>query len=103
MHAPPTPAIYTLSSTTLFRSDEANECHRQPPATDPPASRHHRPLLPSPHPVRRRPPPVCAPNHRTRSVEHTSELQSPVHLVCRLLLEKTEDVQLNHRRAARDR
>src|SRR4051794_41852851 len=26
--------------------------------------------------------------HRTRSEEHTSELQSPVHLVCRLLLEK---------------
>src|SRR5713226_10173872 len=33
-----------------------------------------------------------APTHvcsaRTRSEEHTSELQSPVHLVCRLLLEK---------------
>src|SRR5690348_18045401 len=26
--------------------------------------------------------------HRVRSEEHTSELQSPVHLVCRLLLEK---------------
>src|SRR5947208_10352159 len=26
--------------------------------------------------------------HRTRSEEHTSELQSPDHLVCRLLLEK---------------
>src|SRR4051794_41757508 len=26
--------------------------------------------------------------HVTRSEEHTSELQSPVHLVCRLLLEK---------------
>src|SRR3989442_2499111 len=26
--------------------------------------------------------------HRTRSVEHTSELQSRPHLVCRLLLEK---------------
>src|SRR5438876_5906337 len=25
---------------------------------------------------------------KTRSEEHTSELQSPVHLVCRLLLEK---------------
>src|SRR5690348_18104784 len=29
---------------------------------------------------------VPAPDHR--SEEHTSELQSPVHLVCRLLLEK---------------
>src|SRR4051794_41705011 len=27
-------------------------------------------------------------NARVRSEEHTSELQSPVHLVCRLLLEK---------------
>src|SRR5690348_17783829 len=26
--------------------------------------------------------------HQARSEEHTSELQSPVHLVCRLLLEK---------------
>src|SRR5690348_17580799 len=28
------------------------------------------------------------PVERVRSEEHTSELQSPVHLVCRLLLEK---------------
>src|SRR6266487_7201138 len=28
------------------------------------------------------------PRSPTRSEEHTSELQSPVHLVCRLLLEK---------------
>src|SRR5690348_18083588 len=27
-------------------------------------------------------------DHLVRSEEHTSELQSPVHLVCRLLLEK---------------
>src|SRR5690348_18083107 len=30
---------------------------------------------------------------RTRSEEHTSELQSPVHLVCRLLLEKKKKTQ----------
>src|SRR5438876_2920917 len=29
----------------------------------------------------------------TRSEEHTSELQSPVHLVCRLLLEKKKECQ----------
>src|SRR5438876_2592233 len=29
--------------------------------------------------------------HRLRSEEHTSELQSPVHLVCRLLLEKKKN------------
>src|SRR5690348_18081179 len=30
----------------------------------------------------------CPPWQTIRSEEHTSELQSPVHLVCRLLLEK---------------
>src|SRR5690348_18204372 len=30
-----------------------------------------------------------------RSEEHTSELQSPVHLVCRLLLEKKKNNRLN--------
>src|SRR6266487_1381431 len=32
--------------------------------------------------------PVSSGAARSRSEEHTSELQSPVHLVCRLLLEK---------------
>src|SRR5690348_17642814 len=31
---------------------------------------------------------AAAVQHFVRSEEHTSELQSPVHLVCRLLLEK---------------
>src|SRR2546429_6620285 len=30
---------------------------------------------------------------RSRSEEHTSELQSRLHLVCRLLLEKKKDIQ----------
>src|ERR1017187_10856923 len=33
-------------------------------------------------------PPMPAPRRRRRSEEHTSELQSPMYLVCRLLLEK---------------
>src|SRR5437764_2242511 len=39
---------------------------------------------------------------RTRSEEHTSELQSPMYLVCRLLLEKkkTKQVAYNNRFAA---
>src|SRR5256885_4621746 len=39
---------------------------------------------------RRRPPPPAAQRRpsRARSEEHTSELQSPCNLVCRLLLEK---------------
>src|SRR5690348_17811178 len=32
----------------------------------------------------------------TRSEEHTSELQSPVHLVCRLLLEKKKKNNLSN-------
>src|SRR5690348_17468642 len=32
--------------------------------------------------------PISSSRRRLRSEEHTSELQSPVHLVCRLLLEK---------------
>src|SRR2546429_3737448 len=31
---------------------------------------------------------LCPAGHRARSEEHTSELQSRLHLVCRLLLEK---------------
>src|SRR5438876_9047980 len=42
------------------------------------------PIRRSPRAPRRR----AAPPPPTRSEEHTSELQSPVHLVCRLLLEK---------------
>src|SRR5690348_17967719 len=33
---------------------------------------------------------------QTRSEEHTSELQSPVHLVCRLLLEKKKKTNNNN-------
>src|SRR5258705_10110530 len=38
---------------------------------------------------------------RTRSEEHTSELQSLRHLVCRLLLEKKKPSLLKHKRADR--
>src|SRR5438876_9234046 len=40
---------------------------------------------------------------RFRSEEHTSELQSPVHLVCRLLLEKKNDLVDPPSHHARDR
>src|SRR5947208_9122305 len=53
--------------TTLFRSPGASESGTSEPA-----------------PAPRAPTPGSAP----RSEEHTSELQSPDHLVCRLLLEK---------------
>src|SRR5258708_21390999 len=35
----------------------------------------------------------------TRSEEHTSELQSPDHLVCRLLLEKKKNIQYYNKRS----
>src|SRR5256885_3292544 len=35
---------------------------------------------------------AMAATHRNRSEEHTSELQSPCNLVCRLLLEKKKSV-----------
>src|SRR5258708_10158748 len=37
-------------------------------------------------------PPPCCDRDRARSEEHTSELQSPDHLVCRLLLEKKIEI-----------
>src|SRR5258708_24822767 len=37
---------------------------------------------------------------KTRSEEHTSELQSPDHLVCRLLLEKKKEENQHERRDA---
>src|SRR6266581_5828474 len=55
--------------TTLFRSAMA----RRPPRE---------------HPARQ------GRQRQGRSEEHTSELQSPVHLVCRLLLEKKKKNQL---------
>src|SRR2546422_6906648 len=40
---------------------------------------------------------LCAPQEKPRSEEHTSELQSRLHLVCRLLLEKKKNTNpYNH-------
>src|SRR5256885_8711198 len=63
--------------TTLFRS--------RPPSTRTPAAAtraaRRGPRTPPPTSAARR-------RRRARSEEHTSELQSPCNLVCRLLLEK---------------
>src|SRR2546426_2166181 len=62
------------ASAAVFRADSAG-CARQPPdATAPPSAQSS-----------------CGPAQQLRSPrseEHTSELQSPCNLVCRLLLEK---------------
>src|SRR5690348_17994284 len=67
--------------TTLFRSCRARALAR-PPRRAPPPRRG---------PTRGAGPPRARP-HGGRSEEHTSELQSPVHLVCRLLLEKKKPI-----------
>src|SRR5687768_17994187 len=70
--------------TTLFRSgiDERHRAHRTQGPTKPtscsrPGARN-----------RSRRPPSSSTSASSRSEEHTSELQSRLHLVCRLLLEK---------------
>src|SRR2546422_7068267 len=68
--------------TTLFRSrvwPRARSATRQFPTRNRDGSPHG---VPSPCPLRTRR------RHAVRSEEHTSELQSRLHLVCRLLLEK---------------
>src|SRR5438552_10532701 len=66
--------------TTLFRSRD-RPVRRPRLELHPPAAREPRPRVGPAHVAARS-------NRRSRSEEHTSELQSPDHLVCRLLLEK---------------
>src|SRR2546426_5556405 len=71
--------------TTLFRSPRPQA---PPPWTNP---RRGRPRAPYSAPLGPPPPSRRTPSSRAasdRSEEHTSELQSPCNLVCRLLLEK---------------
>src|SRR5437763_10381463 len=79
-HRPPISTLFPY--TTLFRS-----WRRSPARSTTAAASPTCPFLPTPW---RR---AAAPTRRSsptaaRSEEHTSELQSPMYLVCRLLLEK---------------
>src|SRR5689334_23755820 len=74
----PPPRSTLFPYTTLFRSR-----HRAWAA-----ARADRPCRDRRHPTRRR-------QERSRSEEHTSELQSQFHLVCRLLLEKKKVEKLD--------
>src|SRR5207244_12280219 len=92
--APPRPPLFPY--TTLFRSEPV-ELPQRPPRR-PPVQRGGGVLADAAHPLdlavghrgEARDVRVVAENLRVpvRSEEHTSELQSPDHLVCRLLLEK---------------
>src|SRR5258706_4683105 len=73
--------------TTLFRSSSTDDIHGRRGAVRPRRARGGSCHVPG---GRTRDPPLhlpCTPG-RTRSEEHTSELQSLTNLVCRLLLEK---------------
>src|SRR5207244_12900994 len=104
LHASLRPAQPTLSPyTTLFRSSDTRRSSapgcpaargraRSAPAARPAPDRAAAapaPFLPSP---RKPAGSKAATRSAARSEEHTSELQSPAHLVCRLLLEKKNNL-----------
>src|SRR5947208_12250066 len=97
----PPPRSTLFPYTTLFRSaqgvsDPAREAallhpiEVRPPGVDDPAEGRSRPRLAADSRLA-----IEAPPTALRSEEHTSELQSPDHLVCRLLLEKKKNNQTN--------
>src|SRR2546422_3430740 len=71
--------------TTLFRSARDRQLRRLHRARE---ARDREALLADAPAAGERPGPGAADRGRRRSEEHTSELQSRLHLVCRLLLEK---------------
>src|SRR2546426_3711600 len=89
--------------TTLFRSASADAqegAARRPPASTSRRTRSFSTSFRSPHLVPETGREVALPQiieqgDEARSEEHTSELQSPCNLVCRLLLEKKkiEDIE----------
>src|SRR5690348_18167661 len=93
---PPSSTLFPY--TTLFRSSLVGDAqvgsHRGERGGGGPRNGHpthlHGPAGLSPHLDC---PALGGSGRRNRSEEHTSELQSPVHLVCRLLLEKNNIMQ----------
>src|SRR5256885_4462260 len=72
--------------TTLFRS--SHHSHRSSPGSRPLSTKAR---LPQAHDTSQRPTAAYHVEVSVRSEEHTSELQSPCNLVCRLLLEKKKE------------
>src|SRR5258708_14354099 len=79
--------------TTLFRSDRIAVGGGAPPPSGSFQGQHARPLADILHPRQRDL--AARTMGKERSEEHTSELQSPDHLVCRLLLEKKKHRHYN--------
>src|SRR5690348_17666730 len=84
MRRPPRSTLFPY--TTLFRSHDRFDYHLH--ATPPEAGLDRRMLVEAAM--------AFVDVIRMRSEEHTSELQSPVHLVCRLLLEKKKTIRKRH-------
>src|SRR2546429_3877764 len=83
-----TTEIYTLSlhdALPIFLSRELDPTTVAAVDAFGPWLRHRRPSFIYDRPTED---PIPVPAHVARSEEHTSELQSRLHLVCRLLLEK---------------
>src|SRR5689334_24054466 len=89
----PPPDIYTLSlHDALPISPGGSTASSSSASATPPATSPSRSAAP-------RRSPICSSPRRTRrprSEEHTSELQSQFHLVCRLLLEKKKITCINN-------
>src|SRR5437867_6330032 len=88
---PATTENYTLPYTTLFRSrNQLSLEHRKQVETPEPGAQSFAPRRGSELAILVTDTKVAEP----RSEEHTSELQSPYDLVCRLLLEKKNVIRL---------
>src|SRR5437763_13106450 len=83
LRRPPRSTLFPY--TTLFRSRVDPRLRRG----EPHRVRRHDPRADARHERRR---------HGVRSEEHTSELQSPMYLVCRLLLEKKKKKKKNEKK-----
>src|SRR5260370_31393095 len=84
--------------TPLFRSGSGEPV---PPSPVPPSPVPPSPVPPGPESPSSGPPaPGGQETQDRRSEEHTSELQSHLNLVCRLLLEKKKTTQTPHNRSS---
>src|SRR5437763_3305573 len=90
LRRPPRSTLFPY--TTLFRSRVV----QQIPAGPRRGHRRRRPRLPDDL-LERRAVPDPLVQLAVRSEEHTSELQSPMYLVCRLLLEKKKNTHARNR------
>src|SRR5687768_13868432 len=88
---------------TIHRAQPASGNLPPVPATNrplrarPPQSAARRTRLDDRHIAQASVPPAADSKRHSRSEEHTSELQSRLHLVCRLLLEKKKKKQTQHK------